>query len=105
VRIGALNKTIVLQSKTEVDDGMGAFTSTWGDEYTVKGAIWPVTGKEMIQNSALTSTISHKIQIRYLPDVKATWRVKYGTRLFNILSVINQNERNRVIDLICKEDQ
>ena len=35
-----------------------------------------------------------KIRIRYYPGIDATWRVKKGSTVYNIKSVINIGDRN-----------
>jgi len=101
--IGDLNKRITIQYPTRVSDGMGNFTETWNDSDTIFAAIWPVSAKEQIQSMQNVMEITHRIRIRYMSVLRPDWRLKFGTRYFAILSVINQNERNEWLDLLCKE--
>jgi len=101
--IGDLNKRITIQYPTRVSDGMGNFTETWNDSDTIFAAIWPVSAKEQIQSMQNVMEITHRIRIRYRSVLRPDWRLKFGTRYFAILSVINQNERNEWLDLLCKE--
>ena len=103
MRIGSLNKRIMLQYTTKVSDDMGGFTSTWTNAATVWAAIWPISAREQVQSMKETMTISHRIRIRYRSVLKPDWRVKFGNRYFNIVSIINQNEKNEMLDLMCKE--
>jgi SPP1 family predicted phage head-tail adaptor len=50
-----------------------------------------------------TSEISHKIRIRYLASVTPKLRIKFGTRYFDIVSVINPDERNEYLEMMCRE--
>ena len=43
--------------------------------------------------------------LRYLSTVTAGHRLKFGTRYLNVESVINTDERNRELQLQCKEVQ
>lgn len=101
--IGKLNKYVTLQQSTRVSDGMGGFTLTWADVDSVWAALWPVSANETIQANQTVMTISHRIRIRYRSVLKPNWRVKYGNRYFAIVSVINPEERNEWLDLLCKE--
>ena len=103
MQIGQLDKRIELQSAAKVSDCMGGSTLTYSTSATVAAAIWPVSAKEMVAANAPSMTITHKIRIRYLSTVKASWRVKYGSRYFDIISIVNPNEDDRWLDLICKE--
>ena len=101
--IGSLNKRITLQYPTKVSDDMGGFTETWVDAATVWSAIWPTSAREQVQSMKETMTISHRIRIRYRSILRPDWRVKFGNRYFNIVSIINPSERNEWLDLMCKE--
>jgi len=98
-----LNKTIILQYKTMVPDGMGGYTTTWADAATVWAAIWPISANEQIQAMGQQMTITHRIRIRYRNTIKASWRVKFGDRYFNIVSVVDPNMAHRWLDIMVKE--
>ena len=103
MNIGDLNKRITLQYPSRVSDSMGGFTVTWVDATTAWAAIWPVSATEQIQAAQQVITITHKIRIRYRSGIESSWRVKFGDRYFSIVSIINPNERNRMLDILCKE--
>ena len=100
---GSLNKYITLQQSTRVSDGMGGFTLSYVDVDSVWAAIWPVSANETVAANATTMVISHRIRIRYRSVLKPSWRIKFGARYFAIVSIINPNERNEWLDLLCKE--
>lgn len=66
-------------------------------------AIWPTSANEVVQANATVMVISHRIRIRYRSVMKAGWRVKFGNRSFNIVSILNPNESNDWLDLMTKE--
>lgn len=99
-----MNKRVTLQYPAQTADGMGAFTTVWTDSETVWAAVWPVAGREIVKNMAVPVTISHRIRIRYRSGVLPYWRVMLGTRYLNIVSIINIDEKNEFLDLVCKED-
>ena len=41
--------------------------------------------------------------MRYLSGIVPKMRVKVGSRIFDILSIINVDERNRELQLMCRE--
>jgi len=100
---GMLNKRITLQYQTKVNNNMGGFVTSWVNAATIWAAIWPVSASEQVQSMQSTMTISHRIRIRYRSILRASWRIKFGLRYFNIVSIINQNEKNELLDLMCKE--
>lgn len=101
--IGDLNKRITIQAPTRASDGMGNFTESWNDLATVWAAIWPMSANEYKQAMQNVMIVSHRIRIWYRSAFKASWRIKFGNRYFNIVSIINQNEKNEYLDLMCKE--
>ena len=101
--IGELNKRIILQYETKVSDSMGGFTSTWIDAATVWAAIWPTSAAELIQSMQTDMVISHRIRIRFRSVLRPSWRIKFGTRYFNIVSIINPNEKNEYLDIMARE--
>jgi SPP1 family predicted phage head-tail adaptor len=101
--IGELNRRITLQYQTKVSDSMGGFTTTWNDAATVWAAIWPTSANEITAANATSMVVSHRIRIRYRSVLKSSWRVKFGLRYFNIVSILNPNESNEYLDLMCKE--
>jgi len=103
MKIGDLNKRVTLQHKTRVADGMGGFSESYSDAATVFAAIRPTTAKELVQANSTAMVVSHRIRIRYRRDVKGSYRVKFGNRYFAIVSIINPEEKNEWLDLMCKE--
>ena len=101
--IGDLNKRITIQAATKVNDDMGGFIIAWADIDTIWAAIWPIGAKELILSMQNVMEITHRVRIRYRSVLRPEWRLKFGTRYFAILSIINPNERNEWLDLICKE--
>ena len=59
--------------------------------------------KIMQQAQQMQADVTHRVRFRYVAGVTAKMRVLYGARIFNVLSVINPEERNREIVLMCKE--
>lgn len=103
MNVGSLNKRITIQNVTKVSDGMGRFTETVVDVATVWAAIWPTSANEQVQAMQTVMTISHRIRIRHRSILKASWKIKFGNRFFSIVSIINPNEANEYLDLMCKE--
>lgn len=103
MRIGDLRHRVTLQYQTRASDSMGGATISWVDAATVFAGIWPVSAKEQVAGSQQTMEVTHRIRMRYRLNLKASWRLKFGTRYFAIVSVVNPNERGKMLDLLCKE--
>lgn len=103
MRAGNLRHVITIQEKTLTSDGMGGNTEAWATFAIVRAAIWPVSAKERVSNQQLEHEITHKIRVRYFSGVTAAMRVVFDSRTFEILSIVNWEERNITLDLICEE--
>ena len=104
MRSGILRHRITIQESTETSNGMGGFTTTWSDKLEAWAAIWPLTAKESLDAMKLELQITHKIRIRYRSGITAKDRIKFGARIFNIVSLINFEERNEQLDMLALED-
>lgn len=103
MRIGSLRHRITIQKFDKVDDGGGGYEETWVAVATVSASVSPLQGKERYEAQQIQSSLSHKIKMRYRDGILPTMRVLFGARIFNIISVIDPDERHRELDLLCEE--
>jgi len=103
MRAGDLRHRITLQQKTETRDSFGAVIETWNDVATLYASIEPLRGKEFFDAQQVNAEVTIRIRIRYRSGVTPNMRVLFGTRTFDIQSVINVDERNREMILMCRE--
>ena len=78
---------------------------TWTDLDTVSASIEPLSGRELANAQQAVEETTHRIRIRYLASVTAQCRVTFGDRVFDVMSVIDADERKRELLLMCKESQ
>lgn len=103
MRSGDLRHSIELQSFTSTPNGMGGFSQVWATTTTVRAAIWPVSVVEQVRAGAPTAVGTHKVRIRYYSGLSAANRVKFGTRYFSIVSIVDKDEKGVQMDLLCQE--
>ena len=103
IQAGQLNKCITLQSRSNVADGMGGYTTTWNDEFSPWAAIWPIKAIDVMRTMQDAILITHRVIIRYKSGIKSDWRVKYNSLYFVIVSIINPYEANESLELLCRE--
>jgi len=102
MQIGEMKRRITLQYPTKVSDGMGSFTVSWVDAATVWAKAWSVSSNEAVIDMMTSMIRIQKFCIRYRSVLPPSWRIKYGTRYFNITS-IDPDEKNEFIYLTVKE--
>jgi SPP1 family predicted phage head-tail adaptor len=106
MRAGNLRHRVILQSPGGVIDEFGERETTWTDVATVWASIDPLSVREQFLAQQAQSITTHKVKFRYdssLSVINASWRVKFGTRVFVIDGVINKDERNKEYELLCTE--
>jgi len=106
--IGSYRLLVTVQVPgTPTPDGDGGYVDTWvdGDPPTWAVSIEPATratGETLIAGTVL-ATPTHLVRGRYHASVTTHARLCFETRVFNVLTVRNQDERNRTLELVCAE--
>jgi SPP1 family predicted phage head-tail adaptor len=103
MRPGKLRHGIAIERVAETQDADGSVIEAWSTYATVHGSIEPISGREYFAAQSTQADVTHRIGIRYLSGIVPKMRVKYGSRIYDILSVINIDERNRELQLMCRE--
>lgn len=103
MQAGLLRKRLTIQQRSQVQDTYGQPLTSWVDVATVWGEVVPTSGNESLSSEAVQSSETHLVTIRYRQGVTAKMRIKYGIRLFDIQSVLDENERHRTLNLSCIE--
>jgi SPP1 family predicted phage head-tail adaptor len=105
MQAGTLNRRIIIQAPSTVQDASGQPTDAWTNLLTTWANLRAVTGKEVYASSGFVSELTHVVTIRYPSvTVNSTMRVLYDSRIFQIQAVIDPNEDRKQIDLLCKEE-
>ena len=104
MKAGDLRHYCSIQTPTTAADDFGlSGTVSWSVFGYVWAAIWPVSAKERVSADKVEMVATHRIRIRYLSGILPKMRVMFGSRTFEIVSIVNFEERNIFIDLLCNE--
>ena len=103
---GKMRHLVDFQKDTSTAQGTrGHTTANWITQFRGYCEITPLSGDELIQARQVYATVTHQITTRFCysstPD--PTWRVKYGSRLFNVVSIVNVDERNEYWQIMAVE--
>lgn len=99
MRAGRLRHYITIQTVTITND-----VESWADTHAnVPASIEPLRGREFWESQTVSAETAYRVTIRYRSGVLPTMRVKWGTRIFRINAVLNIEERNRELHLMCVE--
>lgn len=95
-----------IQEKVSTPDNAGGFIETWTDTFTnIPMSIEPVNEMRKAEFRTYNIDVTHFITIRSNINVDANNnRIIYGTRVFNILSDVNPQERDVETLIKAKEE-
>lgn len=98
-----LRHRITLQIYTEQSDGYGGVSKSWNDYKTIWANVEPLSGREFIQAQQTQTMYSHRIRTRFFSDFNESMRILYKNQVYEIESIINVDERNRELEIMCTE--
>lgn len=88
-----------------VDSQGGPQAASWVTLGTRWANVLPLTSRERFTARQVQSDVTHKVEMHYDPTLatKPVYRLLYKSRALEIDSVVNVDERNRELHLMCKE--
>ena len=103
IATGRMRKRVEIQKAGEARDAEGGFTSV---AFVTENAVWahinPLSAMERVQGDQVKAIRSHRITTRfYSPGATSADRIKMGTRIFDIVSIVDPGERgcNTIFDV------
>lgn len=103
MNIGELDKRIKIEQATETRSGTGAVIKSWATFLTAWAGIDPPKGREFFAAGQIQAEVTVRVRIRYRAGVTPQMRVLFGTRVFDINSVIDPDEAHVELILMCTE--
>ena len=100
---GALRHRVTLQSATETATKHGARLETWAAVATVWAEVSPLQGREFMEGRREESELDSRIRIRYRAGVVPGMRIVWGSRIYDIMAVIETGAQRRELVLMCRE--
>lgn len=101
--IGVKRNRVDLQHRTATVGEMGERTWTYSSYATQWASIEPLRGRELEFAQQIEAVVDVQIGIRHNANLINTDRIVWGSRRFEIEAILNQQERNREMTLLCKE--
>lgn len=90
-----LRHRIVIETAVRTQDGAGGAVLDWQPVANVWAAIWTRSANESVAHDHKSGTATHDIWMRYRRDVTPDMRLRFGARVFDILGVIDVDDRHR----------
>lgn len=94
-------ETLVLHSEL-LGEPQGTHTRTGVKQWF---EIRPLSAREFAQGQQINSVVSHELKCVFFAGANTSMRLttESGTRIFNVDSVVNENEANRFLVWRCTE--
>lgn len=106
MRAGELRHWVALYDPTYTRSTTGEQEVSYPTEHSTRPAfVEPLSGREGLDTQALVATATHQVRMRWFDGLKTTWRIKFGERWLEIVSLKNVDERNVEWVLTCAEAQ
>jgi len=104
MRSGKLRHRVTLQAPTNEQDATGSEVITYPtDTVSVWAEVLELRGREYISAREQHSELTTKIRIRYREDIGVLWRAVHGTRVYDVIHVVDLMGKRRELELMCAE--
>lgn len=102
IQAGKLRHTITIQTPSETRDELNQAVKTWSDTATRRASIETVSSNRAATAEQNTTFATHKIALRRY-SLSPTQRIKFGSRIFNIVA-IEQDEAKQAETVVLVQE-
>jgi SPP1 family predicted phage head-tail adaptor len=99
---GILVHQIIIQIKSISQDAELNAVETWMDWRTLWAQAMPKLGKEYYKLQTINNDITEVFKTRYIAGINPRQRIKFMCKYYEIIDVINTDERNKELLITCK---
>jgi len=103
MRAGLLRHRLTFEIPSQTQNDFDEWVESWSTWVTVWGSIEPNLGKRYFEAKQANSEVEGLMRIRYRDGLLPTMRVKYGDRIFKIISIVQPFEKKRELHILYKE--
>lgn len=104
MRAGQLRNRISIEARAIAQDSFGDGKPSWTLVATVWGSLSPMSGQENWQANQVRPDVTHTIRIRHYADLTPRHRLRIGTRIFGVESILDTDNRHRELVVNCREE-
>ena len=99
---GRLRERVTVQQATESRNALGETVLSWSTFAERWASVEGVSARESLTAGQNEISITHKVQMRYLPGLTQRMRIVWRGRTLEIVSLLEHDNRSRH-ELICQE--
>lgn len=105
MQAGRLRHRVTIKYKVSTPNALGEEVVIWTDLDTVWASVEPLRGREYMDSRQAQADVDTRIRMRYQDGIaiRPSMRIYFGSRVFEIVSVINVWEKRRELQVMCRE--
>ena len=106
MRAGKLRHRVTIQALvagSPQQDAGGEPDNAWTEVKTVHASVDPLKGRELIAAQQTASEVTGIIKIRYRSGIDSSMRCVFGSKIYDILAVVDPEERHIELWLYVRE--
>jgi len=100
---GKLRHRLTILSPSEEQGATGDVTTSWLVVAVTWASIEPLSGREIMVAQQPVGEATHRVRMRYRAGIGHDYRLQFGERIFEIVSIGNIEERNAEYEILCRE--
>lgn len=103
MRAGRLRHRIEIQQPVTVQDVYGEPLTTWERHALCWASAEPLRGQELFNARQTLAEVNVRFRLRYLAGVEPDMRVLFDGRTFDLVEIIDVDERHKELQLLAVE--
>ncbi len=100
---GRFNRQLTIENEVELADGCGGYVSRYEAQDTVWAHLCPLRSSSVARADNSVTELTHRILIRFRPNISGTTRFITGSRKFEVQTVRDPDETRRYLECDCIE--
>ena len=105
VAAGGLRTPVTVERLSLTRGSMGEVVEDWAAVGTFRARVVPFRGKELLENGKYTASVPVRIFAKYPTIATPADRLRVGSKILTVISVINIDELNREVEITAEEKQ
>ena len=101
--IGKMRYKVKVETATNTRDAGGGLSQVFNPVTYIYANIMPKSANSAYRQGILQEKVTHEVTIRYMKNIDTNSKITYGTRSFAVNGIVNVDERNRFLTLLCEE--
>lgn len=102
MKIALLRDRLTLEQTIRTPDGGGGAAIAWEPVAELWAHVRPISGDERLRHDQITARLTHTVWIRRRPGVVPAMRLRQGSRIYDIVAVLDTPSRTH-LKCLCEE--